>query len=50
METENKYPKLSDFFKLINEAHAELQKMLPELCELCGKPAWECECEDPYSI
>jgi hypothetical protein len=39
-------PKLSDFFSLINEAHLELPKLLPELCEVCGKPAWECDCEE----
>ena len=39
---------LSDFFSLINKAHEDLQKLLPELCEVCEKPAWECECEDCY--
>jgi predicted amidophosphoribosyltransferase len=41
MET---YPKLSDFFGLINEAHLELQKLLPELCEVCGKQYNFIEC------
>lgn len=40
--------KLADFFALINEAHADLQKLLPEVCEVCGKTADECECEEHF--
>lgn len=37
---------LSDFFSLINKAHEDLQKLLPELCEVCNLPASDCNCEE----
>jgi hypothetical protein len=43
---ETKYPKLSDFFALINEAHADLQKLLPPVCDNCGLPDDECKCDE----
>jgi hypothetical protein len=38
--------KLSDVFAIINQAKLDLEKLLPELCEVCELPASMCQCED----
>lgn len=38
------YP--DEFFNTISKAKAKLEKLLPPVCEICGLPASDCDCED----